>query len=31
MWSCLVLGAIVALSSISEIWAVHHRAAIAGR
>src|SRR5580700_5522387 len=24
MWSCVVLGAIVALSSISEIWAVHH-------
>jgi hypothetical protein len=31
MWSCVVLGAIVALSSISEIWAVHHPAAIAGR
>ena len=31
MWSCVVLGAIVVLSSISEIWAVHHPAAIAGR
>ena len=31
MWSCVVLGAIVALSSISEIWTVHHPAAIAGR
>ena len=31
MWSCVVLGVIVALSSISEIWAVHHPAAIAGR
>jgi uncharacterized membrane protein HdeD (DUF308 family) len=31
MWSCVVLGVIVALSSISEIWAVHHPAATAGR
>ena len=31
MWSCVVLGAIVALSSISEIWTVHHPAALAGR
>ena len=31
MWSCVVLGAIVVLSSISEIWTVHHPAAIAGR
>jgi uncharacterized membrane protein HdeD (DUF308 family) len=31
MWSCVVLGAIVVLSSISEIWSVHHPAAIAGR
>ena len=31
MLSCVVLGAIVVLSSISEIWAVHHPAAIAGR
>jgi uncharacterized membrane protein HdeD (DUF308 family) len=31
MWSCVVLGVIVALSSISEIWVVHHPAAIAGR
>jgi uncharacterized membrane protein HdeD (DUF308 family) len=31
MWSCVVLGVIVGLSSISEIWAVHHPAAIAGR
>jgi hypothetical protein len=31
MWSCVVLGVIVALSAISEIWAVHHPAAIAGR
>ena len=31
MWSCVVLGAIVVLSSISEIWAVHHPEAIAGR
>lgn len=31
MWSCVVLGIIVVLSSISEIWAVHHPAAIAGR
>ena len=28
---CVVLGVIVALASISEIWAVHHPAAIAGR
>ena len=31
MWSCVVLGAIVVLPSISEIWSVHHPAAIAGR
>ena len=31
MWSCVVLGVIVVLSSISEIWAVHHPAAIVGR
>jgi uncharacterized membrane protein HdeD (DUF308 family) len=31
MWSCVVLGVIVILSSVSEIWAVHHPAAIAGR
>ncbi len=31
MWSCVVLGAIVVLSSISEIWSVHHPAAIPGR
>jgi uncharacterized membrane protein HdeD (DUF308 family) len=31
MWSCVVLGVIVVLSSISEIWAVHHPAAIPGR
>jgi uncharacterized membrane protein HdeD (DUF308 family) len=31
MWSCVVLGAIVVLSSISEIWTVHNPAAIAGR
>ena len=31
MWSGVVLGVIVVLSSISEIWAVHHPAAIAGR
>ncbi len=31
MWSCVVLGGIVVLSSISEIWTVHHPAAIAGR
>jgi uncharacterized membrane protein HdeD (DUF308 family) len=31
MWTCVVLGVIVAVSSISEIWAVHHPAAIAGR
>jgi uncharacterized membrane protein HdeD (DUF308 family) len=31
VWSCVVLGAIVVLSSISEIWSVHHSAAIAGR
>ena len=30
-WSCVVLGIIVVLSSISEIWAVHHSTAIAGR
>ena len=31
MWSCVVLGVIVVLSSISEIWAVHHPTAIPGR
>jgi len=31
MWTCVVLGVIVVLSSISEIWAVHHPAAVAGR
>jgi uncharacterized membrane protein HdeD (DUF308 family) len=31
MWSCVVLGVIVVLSSISEIWAAHHPTAIAGR
>jgi uncharacterized membrane protein HdeD (DUF308 family) len=31
MWSCVVLGVIVVLSSISEIWAVHNPTAIAGR
>ena len=31
MWSCGVLGAVVVLSSISEIWAVHNPTAIAGR
>ena len=31
MWTCVVLGIIVALSSISEIWAVHHAEAIPGR
>lgn len=31
MWTCVVLGIIVALSSISEIWATHHPEAIAGR
>ena len=31
MWTCVVLGIIVALSSISEIWTVHHPEAIAGR
>jgi SPW repeat len=31
MWACVVLGVIVVLSSISEIWAVHHPAAMAGR
>src|SRR5579863_4658360 len=30
-WSCVVLGVIVILSSISEIWVVHHPAAMAGR
>jgi uncharacterized membrane protein HdeD (DUF308 family) len=30
-WSCVVLGVIVVLSSISEIWAVLHPAPIAGR
>jgi uncharacterized membrane protein HdeD (DUF308 family) len=31
MWTCVVLGIIVALSSISEIWTVHHPEAVAGR
>jgi hypothetical protein len=31
MWSYVVLGAIVGLSSVSEIWSVHRLAAIAGR
>jgi uncharacterized membrane protein HdeD (DUF308 family) len=31
MWSCVVLGVIVALASISEIWALHHPEAVAGR
>jgi uncharacterized membrane protein HdeD (DUF308 family) len=26
LWSCVVLGVIVVLSSISELWAVHHPA-----
>jgi uncharacterized membrane protein HdeD (DUF308 family) len=26
LWTCVVLGIIVALSSISEIWVVHHPA-----
>jgi SPW repeat len=26
MWSCVVLGVIVVLASISELWAVHHPA-----
>jgi len=26
LWSCVALGVIVALSSISELWAVHHPA-----
>lgn len=30
MWTCVVLGAIVVLSSISEIWAVHRSEAMAG-
>jgi uncharacterized membrane protein HdeD (DUF308 family) len=30
-WSCVVLGGIVILSSISEIWEVHHPAVTAGR
>ena len=30
MWACVVLGVIVVLSAISEIWSVHHSAAIAG-
>ena len=29
LWTCVVLGIIVALSSISEIWFVHHPAIIA--
>jgi uncharacterized membrane protein HdeD (DUF308 family) len=31
MWTCVVLGIIVALSSISEIWTVHHPEAAVGR
>jgi len=31
MWTCVVLGIIVALSSISEIWTVHHPEAVVGR
>ena len=31
MWTCVVLGVIVALSSISEIWTVHHPEAVVGR
>ncbi len=31
MWTCVVLGILVALSSISEIWTVHHPEAIVGR
>jgi uncharacterized membrane protein HdeD (DUF308 family) len=31
MWSCVVLGVIVVLSSIWGLWTVHHPAAIAGR
>jgi uncharacterized membrane protein HdeD (DUF308 family) len=30
MWACVVLGVIVVLSAISEIWSVHLSAAIAG-
>ena len=26
LWTCVVLGIIVALSSVSEIWVVHHPA-----
>jgi hypothetical protein len=29
LWTCVVLGIIVALSSISEIWVVHHPAIMA--
>ena len=29
MWACVALGVIVVLSSISEIWAVHHPPVIA--
>jgi SPW repeat len=31
MWTCVVLGVIVVLSSIWEIWVVHHPPAVAGR
>ena len=31
MWTCVVLGVIVVLSSISEIWVVHHPAAMVSR
>ena len=31
MWTCVVLGVIVVLSSIWEIWVVHHPAAIVSR
>jgi SPW repeat len=29
MWSCVVLGVIVVLSALSELWSVRHPAAIA--
>jgi len=31
VWSCVVLGGIVVLSSIWGLWTVHHPAAVAGR
>jgi hypothetical protein len=31
VWSCVVLGVIVVLSSIWGLWTVHHPAAVAGR